>query len=51
MDAQALGRINAARDTAGPLSPELEASLRCRLAPLVRHFGQVTGLDLSAWGY
>jgi LPS sulfotransferase NodH len=50
MDAQALGRINAAPD-AGQLPPALEASLRERMAPLVRRFASVSGLDVSCWGY
>jgi hypothetical protein len=51
MDAQALGRINAAGDTAEPLSPDIERSLRGRMAPLVRRFGDVSGIDVSSWGY
>lgn len=51
MDAQALGRINAARETGAPLDAGLEASLRARMAPLVRRFADVTGLDVLPWGY
>ncbi len=51
MDAQALGRINEARDSGAPLGADLEASLRARMAPLVRRFGEVSGIDISPWGY
>ncbi|MGH9349524.1 MAG: sulfotransferase family protein [Vicinamibacterales bacterium] len=51
MDAQSLGRINAARETGAPLNGALEASLRERMAPLVHRFAGVSGLDVSPWGY
>lgn len=51
MDAQALGRINVAADTGPPLDAATKASLRSRMAPLVRRFGDVSGLDVGVWGY
>jgi LPS sulfotransferase NodH len=50
LDPREPGRINAARDGAS-LDPALEARLRLRMAPLVRRFGDVSGLDVSCWGY
>jgi hypothetical protein len=40
-----------ARDTGPPLDERIDAELRDRMAPLVRRFAAVSGLDLSAWGY
>ena len=38
--------------TSGPaLDPALEAALRRRLTPSVRELADLTGLDLSPWGY
>lgn len=51
MDAQALGRINVAADTGPPLDGATKAALRARMAPLVRRFADVSGLDVGAWGY
>jgi hypothetical protein len=51
MDAQSLGRINEAGDTGAGLDPNVEASLRARMAPLARRFGEVSGIDISPWGY
>jgi hypothetical protein len=51
MDAQALGRINAVRRDGPPLDPGLEKQLRERIAPEVRQFAALTGLDIGAWGY
>jgi hypothetical protein len=51
MDAQALGRINAVRGDGPNLDRALEATLRARIAPEVKRFGHLTGLDVSAWGY
>jgi len=51
MDAQALGRINEARETGPPLDDEVDARLRRQMAPLVERFAAVSGLDVSAWGY
>jgi hypothetical protein len=46
-----LGVINSAREMGPPLDPALERALRERLAPSVRRFAALTGLDLRAWGY
>ena len=51
IDAQSLGRINEAGDTGPPLDPDFELSLRARMAPLVRRFGEISGIDISPWGY
>jgi len=51
MDAQALGRINAARDTGEPLDRRIDASLRERMAADVHRFAVLTELDVSPWGY
>lgn len=51
MDAQALGRINEARDRRQPLDPDLESQLRERMRPEVARFSSLTGLDVSPWGY
>jgi hypothetical protein len=49
MDAQALGRINVARDTGPPLDPKVAAALRNRMADEVQRFADATGLDVSPW--
>jgi hypothetical protein len=46
-----VGRVNAARDEGPPIDPATERALRVKMAPLVRDFAAVTGLDVSAWGY
>jgi hypothetical protein len=47
----ATGRINATDpDPIGP-DPTLVRALRQQLAPEVARFAQVTGVDVSAWGY
>ncbi len=51
IDAQALGRINEARDTGEPLDRRTESVLRERMAAEVRRFAELTGLDLAPWGY
>jgi hypothetical protein len=51
MDAQALGRINDVGNAGAPLPAALESSLRDKMQPLVRRFADVSGLDLSPWGY
>lgn len=51
MDAQSLGRINAARDTGEPLDPDVEARLRPRIADEVHRFARLTDLDVSPWRY
>lgn len=45
------GVINSARDQGPPLAPATTARLRERMAPGVRRFASVTGLDIGAWGY
>lgn len=44
------GRINAA-DADAPLSPALASRLREEIAPEVKRFAKVTGVDIAAWGY
>jgi hypothetical protein len=51
MDAQSLGRINAARDTGEPLDPAVAGRLRPRIADEVQRFAALTGLDVSPWRY
>jgi LPS sulfotransferase NodH len=51
LDAQALGRINAARERPDAIEPALESRLRDRMRDEVRRFAAVTGLDVSVWGY
>jgi hypothetical protein len=45
------GLVNEARSTGADLDPELRARLRARIAPLIDGLSDLTGLDLSAWGY
>jgi hypothetical protein len=45
------GVINPARDTGPPIDPALEAKLRKRFESTVDRFAQLTGLDVSLWGY
>ena len=49
MNAQALGRINAARDTGAPLDAGIELELREKMRLEVTRFSSLTGLDVSAW--
>ena len=51
IDAQSLGRINAARDTGDPLDPAVADRLRPRIADEVHRFAALTGLDVSLWRY
>lgn len=51
MHAQALGRINVARDTGDPLDAHSASVLRERLADEVHRFSAITGVDVSPWGY
>jgi hypothetical protein len=46
-----LGVINSAAETGSPLDAALERALRDRLAPTVRRFTALTGLDTRRWGY
>lgn len=46
-----LGRINSAADAGRPIDPRTEQRLREQMAPQVRRFAELTGLDVSAWGY
>ena len=46
-----LGVINSAKEMAPPLDSALERTLRERMAPSVRRFAALTGLDVRAWGY
>jgi hypothetical protein len=34
-----------------PLDPTLDRALRERMAPSVRRFAALTGLDVGRWGY
>jgi hypothetical protein len=45
------GRINGLNHPAPDLDPRLEKKLRARMAPHVVRFHQLTGVDVSAWGY
>jgi len=45
------GVVNSAGDQGPPLSLSTEIRLRERMAPLVRHFAAVTGLDVTVWRY
>ena len=51
LGADDLGVINSAKEMGPPLDPALERALRERMAPSVRRFAALTGLDLRAWGY
>ena len=51
LGADDLGVINSAREMGPPLDAALERRLRERLAPSVRRFAALTGLDVTAWGY
>ncbi|HSE06660.1 MAG TPA: sulfotransferase [Methylomirabilota bacterium] len=51
LGADGLGIINSAREVGPTLKPETERSLRERMAPAVRRFAALTGLDVAAWGY
>jgi len=51
LGADDLGVINSARDMGPPLDASLERALRERLAPSVRRFAALTGLNLAVWGY
>lgn len=44
------GKINAA-DADTPLSSALASRLREHIAPEVKHFAKLTGVDVGAWGY
>lgn len=46
-----LGLINSARETGPPLDTGLERTLRATMAPSVRRFAALTGVDVRAWGY
>jgi hypothetical protein len=45
------GRINTAEPDPAGLDPGLAAELRRRIAPEIQYLAQVSGLDLSIWGY
>lgn len=45
------GVINAARQIGPPIDPITQATLRERMAPDVRAFAELTGLDVGLWGY
>ena len=46
-----VGVVNSAKEVGPSIDPALERELRDRMAPLVREFGSLTGLDLAPWGY
>jgi hypothetical protein len=46
-----VGIVNSARELGPPIDPATERRLRQRMAPLVRRFAAVTGLDVRRWGY
>jgi hypothetical protein len=45
------GRINAGEDDARTIDADLVARLRRRFAPEVERLAQLTGLDVTIWGY
>ena len=45
------GRINAGEDDARTIDANLVARLRRRFAPEVERLAQLTGLDVTIWGY
>lgn len=45
------GVVNSAKDTGAAIRPETATRLRERMRPFVDEFHQLTGLDLSSWGY
>ena len=45
------GKINATEPDRAGLDPVLAGRLRARIAPEVARFAEVTGLDVSVWGY
>ncbi|HET7343860.1 MAG TPA: sulfotransferase [Methylomirabilota bacterium] len=51
LGADDLGVINSAREMGPPLEAATEKTLRERMAPSVRRFAALTGLDVSPWGY
>ena len=51
LDVADLGVLNSAAETGPPLDTALEHALRDRLAPAVRRFTALTGLDTRCWGY
>jgi len=51
LGADDLGVINSAKEMGPPLDPAFERALRERMAPSVRRFAALTGLDVTAWGY
>jgi hypothetical protein len=46
-----VGVVNSAKEVGPAIHPDTERRLRERLAPQVRRFGALTGLDLGPWGY
>ncbi len=46
-----VGVVNSARETGAPIDPRTEQELRERMRPTVRRFADLTGLDISPWGY
>jgi hypothetical protein len=46
-----VGVVNSAKEVGPSIDPGFEQRLRDRMAPLVREFGSLTGLDLAPWGY
>jgi hypothetical protein len=51
LGAEDLGVINSASEMGGALDATLEGALRERMAPHVRRFAALTGLDVARWGY
>ena len=47
----ATGRVNAGKDDFRAVNPALVAQLRRRFAPEVERLAQLTGLDVTIWGY
>ncbi len=46
-----VGYVNSTFDVGPPIHQETEAKLRERMGPWVRRFADLTGLDVSPWGY
>jgi hypothetical protein len=51
LNAEDLGVINSASQMGPPLDLALDRALRERLAPHVRRFAALTGVDVGRWGY
>jgi Sulfotransferase family len=46
-----VGKVNATPEDVSGLDPEIEAQLRSQIRPEIEKFKQLSGIDLTAWGY